>query len=416
MANSSKFPQEYSIPVPQDYIRSVKSPHIDDLTNIHAFVKIRDLSAGKLPDKINPRCHDKIPMRSRIPKAIRQSLIDNPKIFHLINRGCLILAKKAWYNNKTRMLHFVIESEDDHGLVDGATTDRVLAMLKNGEICDPEFLPFQEEILRDSYIHIEIIAGDIDQELRIKLADARNTSVQVKEFSLEDLRGNFNWLKDILEISEFRGKIRYQENEPKPVDIRTVLGLLTLFHPNWKDAEEPIMAYTAKGRVIDKYENSEWSKGYQKLAPVVLDILRLYDYLHVNFQPQYMNAYGPNSKLGKRKEVRYLDPEENRKPKKLSLTGSETRYVLTDGWLYPLLSAFRVLLEWPKSNKAKVVWLIDPHEYFDHHGAVLVRQVVEQSHALGSNPNATGKHYPLWSGLKREVENHLLKAKLASMK
>ena len=56
--------------------------------------------------------------------------------------------KKAWYNNKIRILHFVIGSEDDHGLVDGATTDRVLGILKNGKISDPEFSTAEEKILR----------------------------------------------------------------------------------------------------------------------------------------------------------------------------------------------------------------------------------------------------------------------------
>ena len=111
-------------------------------------MKIRDLATGEFPDKINPRCHDKIPIRPRVPQAIRKSLIDDPTTFHLINRGLLILAKKAWYNNKTRILHFVIGSEDDHGLVDGATTDRVLGILKDGKISDPEFSAAEEKILR----------------------------------------------------------------------------------------------------------------------------------------------------------------------------------------------------------------------------------------------------------------------------
>lgn len=409
--NTSRFPQEYCIPVPQDYIRSVRSPHSEDLTNIHAFVKILDLVTGKLPDKINPRCHDKIPKNSRVPKAIRKSLKDDPKTFHLINRGCLILAKSAWYSNKTKMLHFVIKSEDEHGLVDGATTDRVLSMLKNGEIYDEDFSALEKEIFRDSYIHLEIIAGDIDQDLRIKLADARNTSVQVKEFSLEDLRGNFDWLKNIIENSEFAGKISYQENEPKIVDVRTVLGLLTLFHPNWKNGEEPIVAYTGKGRVIDKYQDREWSKKYRKLSPVVLDILKLYDYIHVNFPEQYKKAlYPKQARLGKRKEVKYLDPEEGQKPKKLPLTGQETRHVLTDGWLYPLLAAFRVLLKWPKNAKDDVKWKLNPYEYFDKHGSELVIDVVGQSEDLGRNANAAGKSRMLWRSLRNTVETHLLKS------
>lgn len=411
MTKKVRLPQEYRIPVSQDYVRSIKTPHFENISTIHAFVRIRDFANGTIPDKINPRSHDVIKMKSRVPRAINNSLNENPQSFHLLNRGCLILAKKAWYNNQTKTLHFIIESEEEHGMVDGATTDRVLAVLKReSSIADFSTLKEDEipDSFKDSYIHLEIIAGSLENGMRINFADARNTSMQVKEFSLEDLGHGFDWLKEILEKSELRGRIQYRENEPKPVDIRTVLAILTLFHPNWVD-KEPIVAYTGKGRVIDIYRNEEWRESYEKFAPVVVEILKLYDYLHVNFQSQYMNCYGPNSKLGLRKEVRFIrDPQ---KAKVLPLTKSTTQYVLADGWLYPLLAAFRSLLEWPKNGSGKVKWAISPFEYFDKYGAELVRDIVEQSEELGSNPNATGKSRMLWSGLKTKVEFHLLKSK-----
>jgi hypothetical protein len=52
------FPHEYRIPVAQDYIRSIKDPHSEKITTIHAIVKVRDLPNGKIPDKINPRSHE----------------------------------------------------------------------------------------------------------------------------------------------------------------------------------------------------------------------------------------------------------------------------------------------------------------------------------------------------------------------
>lgn len=409
---TSKFPQEFRIPAHQDYVRSIKPPHFEDLTTIHAFVKIRDFANGAIPDKINPRSHEVIKMKTRIPQAISESLVEDPNVFHLLNRGCLIMAKKAWYNNKTKMLHFILESDDEHGMVDGATTDRVLEIIKK-EAAIADFSALQEEeipdFLQDSYIYLEIIAGEMENGLRLKLADARNTSTQVKEFSLEDLGHGFDWLKEVIESSELRGRVRYRENEPKPVDIRTILGLLTMFHPNWKDGKDPLVAYTGKGRVIDLYRDEDWKVGYMRLAPVVIDILKLYDHVHINFQPQYMKAYGRGAKLGRRKEVRYID--DPKKSKVLPLTRQSTQHVLPDGWLYPLLGAFRILLEWPKRSNGDVKWAISPFQYFDNHGTELVMDIVEQSAELGSNPNATGKSRMLWSGLRTKVENHILKAK-----
>ena len=409
MNTSQKLPHEYRIPMVQDYVRSIKLPHCPDLTVIHAFVKIRDLANGMIPDKINPRSHEEIKMKGRIPQAIAESLNDDPCLFHLLNRGCLILAKRAWYNNQTRMLHFVLESEDEHGMVDGATTDRVLARMKSeAAIADFSDLRNEElpEMFRDSYIYLEIIAGEMDAGLRLKLAQARNTSAQVKEFSLVDLGHGFDWLKDVLEKSDLRGRVRYRENEPKSVDIRTVLGLLTLFHPNWdNDGEsgDPIVAYTGKERVLDYYQDEAWIPGYRTLEAVVVDILKLYDYIHVNFPTHY------KGRLGGRKEVDYRDPAKKQKPKVLKLTDTETRHGLPDGWLYPLLGAFRMLLIPAGGKNTEAKWAICPFEYFDKHGAELVQDVADQSRELGSNPNATGKSRMLWSGLRTKVENRLLK-------
>lgn len=412
MSNISSYPREFRIPASQDHVRSLKNPHFDHLAVIHAFVKVSDLPNGDIPDKINPRSHEKLRMTSRIPEAIEESIQEDPELFHLLNRGCLILAKKAWYDNQSKTLHFIIESDDEYGMVDGATTDRVLQELKK-QVSNADFTKLTQDEIPDcfkaSYIHLEIIAGDLDRDLRVKLADARNTSEQVKEFSLEDLRDNFSWLKEVLESSELRGRVRYRENEQQPVDVRTVLALLTLFHPLWqKKGTEPVVAYTGKGAVLELYTNDkepEWIAGYKKLAPVVVDILKLYEYLHSKFQEQYMKAYGEHSKLGKRKEVRFI--ESPKKPKELPLTHLKTRYVLPDGWLYPLLASFRILLEWPNSGKGSVKWLVDPVEFFDEYGSKSVEAIIETSSALGSNPNSVGKNRQLWENLREKVENQL---------
>lgn len=415
MGPKPTYPHEYRLAVTQEAVRSVKSPHsdIEHLTIIHALVKVCDFPNGNIPDKVNPRCHEKIKMTSRVPQAIEDTLRNDPELFHLLNRGCLILAKKAWYDNQTKTLHFIIDSEDEHGMVDGATTDRVLGLLKK-QVSNADFSTLKDseipDCYKEAYLHVEIIAGDIGADLRIKLADARNTSEQVKEFSLLDLGHEFDWLKDILEKSELRGRVRYRENDQQPVDVRTVLALLTLFHPTWlKDGEkEPIVAYTGKGAVLDNYNKPDWIEGYKKLEPVVVDILKLYDYIHAKFQEQYMKSSGSHSKLGRRTEVRYIS--DAKKAKELPITRMTTQYVLPDGWLYPLLASLRVLLDWPKSGRGQVKWTTDPFRYFDTHGWELVADLIDQSEELAHNPNAAGKSKRLWRGLRMSIENRMLKS------
>lgn len=403
--------REYRFSVPPDLIRSFKDPHIEGFHIHHAYVRVRTFPHGKLPDDVNPRSHEN--PSGRVPEQIQDSLKEHPKWFHILNRGLLVIAQKSWYDNKTQTFHVLINSPDEGGLGDGATTDRVLAKAKQMvTLADFETLTEGEipDHLKDAFVHVEVISGDVGDML-VPLTGARNTSNQVKEFALENLGGGFDWLKDVIEGSEIRGRVRYRENDPQPVDIRTVLGLLTLFHPKWTEtAKEPVIAYTSKGSILDYYRDKEWRAGFESLRPVVVEILRLFEYIHIHFPDQYekyKNKQGIGSKLGARKEVRYAN--DKRKAFKLPLTGAQTRYLIPDGWLYPLLASFRMLLALPKGPRGQVKWLFNPEEFFDEHGHELVGDVVEQSESLGRNANATGKSRPLWNNLRKAMELHRLK-------
>jgi hypothetical protein len=188
-----------------------------------------------------------------------------------------------------------------------------------------------------------------------------------------------------------------------------------LFHPRWLELKrDPIVAYTGKGAVLDLYtkkEEPEWKAGFEKLSSVVIDILKLYDYIHVEFKKAYVTAYGADgsrAQLGKRKEVHYID--KLARAKELPLTGQKTQYVLPDGWLYPLLASLRMLLDWPKSGRGNVKWTADPFKFFSEHGSELVNFLVDRSEELGRNPNATGKSKGVWLGLRIMVENWIVKA------
>jgi AIPR protein len=401
--------REYRIPVTQKLVKSFEDPHIEGLHIHHAYIKVRDFPHGKLPDEVNPRSHEDL--SGRITDLIQGTLKDSPKWFHILNRGLLVLAQKAWYDNRTQTLHVLITSDQEGGLADGATTDRVIRDVKNAtSAADFEKL-MEEEIppsLKDAYVHVEVISGGIGDML-VPLTGARNTSKQVKEFALENLGGGFEWLKDVIEESQFRGRIRYRENDPQPVDVRTVLGLLTLFHPKWNElGKEPVIAYTSKGTILSYYQDPEWRPGYELLRPVVVDILELYEYVHLNFNAQYKKynaSSGSGSKLGARKEVRYND----KTPFKLPLTGDQTNHFIADGWLYPLLAAFRMLLEYPRTSRGTPKWLSLPKPFYDLHGWEFVGDVCEQSENLGRNPNATGKSRPLWNNLRTKMELHRMK-------
>ena len=246
----ASFPHTYRFRVTPDLVRKFTIPKDGNVTIHHVYLPILEYKREFFPDKVNPRSHEE--PSGRVPRLIAESLATHPEEFHLLNRGILVLADSCSYDNQSQFLEITISSDETGGLADGATTDRVLSgmldpsTLKQLNMGDQEVLA----ALTSGFVHIEVVSGDYESR-RVRLAGARNTSVQVKEFALENLDHKFDWLKDALDGSQFKDRIRYRENDPQPVDVRTVLALMTLFHPKWtEEGREPVTAYTSKGGIL----------------------------------------------------------------------------------------------------------------------------------------------------------------------
>lgn len=396
------FPHIYRFHLSQDLIRKFQDPTNPGISIHHAYVPVTEFKREMFPDDINPRSHEQL--SGRVPKAIEGSVVTSPADFHLLNRGVLVLAQSCTYDNHTKMLEITINGPQDGGLADGGTTDRVLSTmldpvtLKNQKMNEKEMLA----CLASAFVHVEIISGDFSSKL-VALAGARNTSNQVKEFALDNLDHKFDWLKDVIEASDLSDRVRYRENDPQPVDIRTVLAILTMFHPKWdEEQKEPVVAYSGKGGILAYFRDDTWLPGYKQLKDVAVEILELHDYIHGQFQKQYAlfnrETKDVGSKFGKRREIIYKKD----KPLITALTETEVSYVIPDGWLYPVVASMRMLLDYPKGKPAK--WVLSPFDYFDEYGYELVGDVAEQSAAYGFNPQTVGKSRPVWSGLRGKVK------------
>jgi hypothetical protein len=357
---------------------------------IHAYVNVAELPTD-LPTDINPRMQN---VESRVARQIATGLTDETTHFHLLNRGMTVVTKDAQYDNQTQKLK--LSFGENNGVLDGGHT---YAVLKQNP--DPQ-----------AFIHLEILTG-IKPSLIVDLARARNTSAQVHSESLANLEGHFDWIKESLKDEPFASKIAYKENEDsdaKPIDIREVVGLLTLFHPSFAPDAPPIIGYSSKARCLDLLANSEFQAEYEKLSPLVPDILKLYDFIHVKFASFYEEIGGfsgldhpkkQSVKLGKVLEVKQF-----KQGFQLYYIDRPAFYRFPDGWLYPALAALRSLVEYRYVWK----WRTDPFKFFEKHGKSLVSLTLESSKALGRNINAVGKSKPHWIQLYERVENTYLKA------
>jgi hypothetical protein len=366
---------------------------------------VADWPADRVPDKVNPRSHDEACLTGSVPKAIEDTLRKEPQDFWLANRGGFLLADRVKFDPDREHVSISLEDDDIHGLADGATTNAVIAKLQKQAATDEDL----KVNLAKARYNLDVVVGLTDHDRIAKLVQGRNRSVQVKEWSLNDFRGEFDWLKDLIDRrgGPFFGKVGWEENSPAPVSVLDLISLATLFHPVYSAASRkrsaPTVAFSSKGTADKRLIDENMAPGYKALKPVLEDILRLYDHVYVNFEPTYekynREVHGKGSKLGKRKGIERHDTV-------LPLTGQNAEYRVDKGLIFPLLAAHRALLEFSDQGTR---WKADPKAFFDKFGPDLVGRLFDEYEKLGRNPASVGKNRSVYENLYEKAENIYVK-------
>ena len=395
-------------PIEKNYVSVNKFTQPDarkkEISVFHIYPKLSDWPARQLPDAPNPRSHDSNCVKTPIAKAIEETLKERPEEFQFINRGLTVLAESFEYKNGKAII--TISDPENHGVADGAHSDAVISKVQEEVKRDLQLEPDKRNPLLFGRVRVEIVVGITDRDKISWLVEGRNSSRQVKQWSLSEFRGHFDWLKEIIdaENSPFRDKIGWEENSSKDLTVLDLLSMVTLFHKEWNELDNegkmkaPIIAYANKGKLDARLTSEEAQAGYKALAPLLPDILKLYDYIYVGFEAAYDKAFKGKTRLGRRAgfESRQLGQKH-----KLPLTGSESNYVIENGILYPLLASFRALVRYGKDGLAH--WKRNPFTFFDENGSKLVALVIEQLENVGNTPNALGKNKMAYIALQREV-------------
>jgi hypothetical protein len=413
--------------VGKDYMRRFAFPSLDGGRSrkttevVHLYPLLGEWIGRTIPDGVNPRSHDVDCLKSSVAKQIEQTIVDRPEDFFLANRGTTIIAESLDFDPHTGNVMLTITDPDNQGVADGATTDAVLAKVqtriarelmekKDASYPDLIYGPGGDKVqksrlpdaLKHGRIHLEVIVGLKERDSIANLVQGRNTSRQVKGWSMADFRGAFDWLKDVLEApgGPFTGKVGWEENSGQDVNVLDVLSIITLFHREFDEKEKeghkekaPVIAYANKGRIDARLMDEDLLDGYKALSPIIPDMLKLHDAVYSNFEHAYAESFGPRARLGRREgvESRLMDS-----PYKLPLTGTPSNYVIPSGFIFPLLASFRALVAY---RLGKAYWRMEPFEFFRRHGADLVGELMEQADGLGGNPNVTGKRRLVYTAL-----------------
>lgn len=333
-------------------------------------------------------------MTTNVAVKIKQSLNSHSN-FHELNRGILMSVESISYDNQKGSAIFYMSDPEIHGNIDGGHTLRAILEAKNkGTLTD------------DRYVFFEFITG-IDSP--VELAAARNTSVQVDLKSITELEKNFNALKDAFNNLPFKKRIAYKMNEHNledftPIDVREILAIILMFsqviYP-YKTAEgtisemQPIQCYTGKEASLKKFLNLKKDKRdemIQKMTPIIPDIFNLWDVIERNFAAE-------STKAGKRYGTRKYSKFNNGETIDYALiSGKGLQYSIPKGIMYPVVGAFRSLVQVDKNGNYS--WVKNPVETWKKLGSKLTSIVLDEK---TENPEVLGKNTNLWSNLFKEI-------------
>ena len=387
-----------SFAFPVRFARRIPDPVFPQCERNIFLCAIADLPQG-LPTDPNP-CKPRIDRL--IWREIKKHLLNEegyPNTFHLKNKGITLIAQQVKKTGNERVEKIELLFEQGQGIVDGGHTYE-LVMQNLHEIEDRNSNSNDDSSKISQFIKLEVLTG-ISPDLSNEIAGGLNTAVQVQEMSLMELENEFDWIKDELRGQQYADKIAYREGEAAPYDARDIIVLLDLFNvfdfPN-DGTEHPVRAYTSKGQVLSSYKAGQAQ--YKKLRSILKDILTLHDTIAIEGRDKHNEGGGKGGNLAfvedrKRGEFEFL------------FNGKESKYRLGGGALFPMLAAFRWMVE-INSTTGLAEWrggFLAVKALWNKTGKELMRATQETSIELGRKPYAIGRSRNHWATLHKTVAN-----------
>jgi AIPR protein len=252
------------------------------------------------------------------------------------------------------------------------------------------------------YVRVEIITG-FDRETISDVVEARNTSNQVRDESLANLRQEFEPIKEVLRDQPYFDLIAWSEYEEletgkaKPIDVRDIISYLITFDTGaFNTTTQPLIAYKDKRACLRHFQENK--SRLRKLYPLVPDILRLWDSIHENWRGWY--GEGREEEAGFRGRFGRLTAV-SQSEEVLYFNGVTVKYRMPEAYKYPILSSLRAALK-PQGRSAR--WATNPFELLERTGPQLTTVVANAVRAT-NNPNKVGKDVGTWSSCYLVVES-----------
>lgn len=382
------------IRLPVVSFRKIASPYDEEGAKTYIAV----LNVKDIPEEfeewrtLNPRDPK---TTSGVAKKIFATLESDPDSFFFRNRGITLIADRTSFDNQKNILEIEMADRSRNGLLDGGHTFRVIREFV-------ENLPAEELSDLKAYVKLEIIEGINDPDVVVNIVESRNTSMQVKEQSLEELRGHYEAIKKVLVGKSYADRVAYKEFElsdeggTKNIDIKEILSYLVCFDvEEFGHDDHPIKAYSTRVSVVDHFKkHKDRMIKYIPLLPVILE---LRDVIYLELPEAYKGHFGKLTGVtvvsGRMEKV------------SLPFIGKESSYRIPSGFIYPILAGFRNLIQCAPD---RCTWKTDPVKFFEDLKSDLASRVGEQALEF-RNPNKLGKDKATWRACYDSIELAVLR-------
>jgi len=389
----------------------------------HQFdVPVRSLSDLTIYSGANPRKNPQV--RSRVAKQIRESLLNEDAVhdaFHLAHLGITVVASdfdKVEGREDAYLLKFMLDASDEphDGIVNGLHTLAVVEQLLNEGV----------DISPHQYVSFTVITGipEKDRSTIVPfIAKGRNTVLQVKEESIENLMRHFDTLKEAVAGCPYADKVGWEESANTAYDVVDILAIMTALNPvlfpnerDGGDVTHPIIAADHKRACLKLFKENQ--EIYNRLAPLLPDMLHLYDLIRSDARDRY-NATGKGKRGGR---LRVMNSKRDRSGNAIENAfdfpfyrtprnsfGKRGTYELTYAATFAILGGFRNFVVEDGEGFAWKGGFDSVQKAWKKLGGELVITCQETAETLPEHKMAVllGRNRPLWNGLHKIVKEYL---------
>jgi hypothetical protein len=294
---------------------------------------------------VNPR----VPSRTQsgvlsgpVVKGITETLIDDPEDMAIKNQGIYLLVEEATFARApggNGQLVITLADPARHGIVNGGHTYAAIRdAIENAD---------DEELKNISRAHVRLhILQGIEESKVAEIAEGLNRSKQVDDPSLANLQGHFDRIRAVLKGRAGESSIAYHQGDEGEVYVAELLVILEMFNRERFDRKKhPHYLYSRTKSALDFYRKDLDSQPspLDLLLPKLPEILELSDLLR---RETPLAAKRGGFEFGLMKIGKTRAGAKSNKNITLHFLNSTMKHRVPNGWIYPMLAAFRANVKW----------------------------------------------------------------------